>query len=212
MLPDDSDAARQFATPEVATAHFNRMGYRAGPGGIRRRVEHIYVGKIVERIAFRFLREELGLNIGEAPQQTDEPDEFDFLLSLNDGSTLTGDCKSFHIYRTWNNRERTPEEVLNDSWALVPVNQFQPNPKDIYVFAMLLGDWVPGRPNRSIEPDAGICTMRWASRADITNWQRIPRGRRLFPYNETRTDNFGRLIRELQDMEALAVAVQENTL
>ena len=197
IRPEDSEIAIEFARGSVHGT-YNRMGYQTDTP----RIFHIYVGKIAEQIVYRYLREELRLDITEAPPTT-HVDEFDFTVKSGSGKTMSGDVKSVHVYLTWNNQVRKPEEAISQSWALVPVDQYRGRPKDLYIFPIVLGDSVEIDGNRYWSDDAGICFMSWATYADVSDWDFIPRGKNVYPYNRTRTDNYGREISECRIIEDL---------
>ena len=78
------------------------MGYyRAAP-----RIFHIYVGRVVELTVYPYLREELKIDITEAPQTTG-PDQFDFSVRDSNGQILSADVKSAHVYLTYRDQTRT---------------------------------------------------------------------------------------------------------
>ena len=43
--------------------------------------------------------------------------------------------------------------------------------------------------------------MRWATYAEIGNWQLVRQGTPVFPYNRTRTDNYGQKISLCKSMD-----------
>ena len=197
IRPEDSETAMEFARESVHGT-YDRMGYnKESP-----RILHIYVGKTVEQTVYRYLREDLKIDITEAPPTT-EPDQFDFTVKDSNRQVLSGDVKSAHVYLTYQNQTRTPEQAIKQSWALVPVDQYSGQPKDLYIFPIILGDTIRKKGSRYLSADAGICFMSWATHADISTWNMIPRDTRVFPYNKTRTDNYGREISQCRAIEDL---------
>ena len=193
--PEDAESAMMFARETVDITH-DRMGYGSTPGNLEARRFHIYVGKVAEQITFRYLREQLNLDIIESTHQTGGPDQYDFRID-HGGEQVTGDIKSFHIFRRYRGQERTTEEAERRCWALIPVDQYQGRPKNFYVFAIILctGQFA------SIDP--GLCLIRWATYSDVSSWSSLPKGRRVFPYNATRTDNYGLEISQCRKIEDL---------
>lgn len=185
--------AMKFAREKVSE-HYDRMGYGDSSIGIQRRQSNIYIGKIAEYTICKYLQEELGLDIirGEG----NGPDQFDFKIRLgNDQST--GDIKSFHIWTYFQRRRRTQEYVEENSWALVPVDQYRQRPKDLYIFAVLLGDEdMPRSLNKT-----GSCFVKWATQEDISEWHFIKEESQVFIYPKTKTDNYGEKMSECRRME-----------
>ena len=198
IKPEDFNKAMKFADDTVHDT-YDRMKYN----NIEDCHFHIYVGKIVEWNVCRYLQEELKLSITENTAEG-EPDEFDFSFE-HQGQPLKGDIKSCNVYRTWRNRTRTPEEAENEAPALVPVDQFKGQRKDLYIFTVILGNKLRETGGRYFLPrDAGICVIRWATGTDIDTWRFIPKGTKIFPYNYgygTRTNNYGQKISECRPME-----------
>ena len=194
-----SDIAMEFAHETVDNT-YNRMRYENTPAGRRQRLSKIYVGKIAEQIVCRYLREELKLQITENTSEG-EPDQFDFSFDYR-SQTVIGDVKSFHVFKTWKGDIRTPERIERDSSALVPVDQFKGQRKDLYIFTIILGntDRNTGYMDLS-STDTGICFMRWATDTDIDTWNFIPTGSYVFPYNRTRNPNYGQKMSECRVME-----------
>ncbi len=209
MLPADSRRALRFAEANV-DGMYNRMGYGIR-GGRGVRAFHAYVGKVAESIVHRFLVDELQLDLRVAPESAGRPDRFDFELKLPDGTVQSGDVKSFHIFTTWGSQVRTVQQVERDSWALVPVDQFRGRPKDLYVFAMLLGDKVANADGVDcLTDDSGIALIRWAMHSDVSGWDEIPEYSRVFPYVSTRTRNYGQLMSQCRHIEELALLGRGN--
>ena len=199
ITQEDSYLAMKFAHETVENT-YNRMRYDNTPSGRKQRRSKIYVGKIAERVVCRYLREELKLQITENPSEG-EPDEFDFSFKHQD-QPFIGDVKSFHVFRQFRKQIRTPEQVENDSWALVPVDQFKGQRKNLYIFTIILGDIDPKTGYMDLlSTDTGICFTRWATSTDIDTWNFIPKGRSVFPYFGTRTDNYGERLSDCRAME-----------
>jgi len=79
----------------------------------------------------------------------------------------------------------------------VPVDQYNQQPKDLYIFVMVLGDSdMPQFLNKTAD-----CFTKWSTREDINHWHFIPRGSSVFPYSGTRTDNYGQKMSECNAME-----------
>jgi len=78
ITPEDSDTALQCAL-ETVHRTYNRMGYGNTPGSLDKRQFHIYVGKVAERVVFRYLQEVLGLSVTQ-DIDTGGPDKFDFRI------------------------------------------------------------------------------------------------------------------------------------
>jgi len=78
ITPEDSDTALQFAL-ETVHRTYNRMGYGNTPGSLDKRQFHIYVGKVADRVVFRYLHEVLGLSVSLVID-TVGPAKFDFSL------------------------------------------------------------------------------------------------------------------------------------
>lgn len=192
---EDSNVALDFAD-ETVHQTYNRMGY----ANIERRRFHIYIGKVAEQVTFRYLHDVLNLEITQ-DRHTGGPDQFDFRIESPDQHIL-GDVKSFHIYRTWNSDIRTKSQIEHNLWALVPVDQYLRQPKDLYVFTVILGNKV-GKTLDLISDNPGVCFMRWATHADIGYWKFVRQGTPVFPYNRTRTDNYGREISDCRPMDTL---------
>lgn len=197
---EDSDIALEFAQKTVHQT-YNRMQYDNTYGNIERRQFHIYVGKVAEQVTFRYFQDVLNLEITQ-DSNTKGPDQFDFKIEAVHEHIL-GDVKSFHVYRTWNNRVRTESQIEHNLSALVPIDQYhrQP-PKDLYIFTVILGDKI-GRTLDLVPDKSGICLMKWATHADIGNWKFVRKGTPVFPYNRTRTDNYGQKISDCRPMETL---------
>lgn len=190
-----SDTAMKFARETVDNT-YNRMGYNDR----QQRLSKIYVGKMAEHIVCGYLREELMLQITENTSE-DGPDQFDFRFERQNQPVI-GDVKSFHVFRTWKSDIRTPERIERDSWALVPEDQYRTQRKDLYIFAIILGDIVRETGYMDLSTtDTGICFMRWATSNDIDTWGYIPRGESRFPYYRTRTNNYGQKMSECRAME-----------
>lgn len=184
---ENSDIALNFAN-ETVHGTYNRMGYDNTPASIERRQFHIYIGKVAEQVVFSYLQDVLGLQITQ-DTHTEGPDQFDFRIECPDRHIL-GDIKCFHVYRTWNSQIRTESQIEHNAWALVPIDQYHRQPKDLYIFTVILGDKV-GRTLDLVSGRAGICFMRWATHRDIGYWEFVRQGTPVFPYNRTRTDNYG---------------------
>jgi hypothetical protein len=199
ITQEDSNLAMKFADETVDNT-YNRMKYNNTPAGRKQRVSKIYVGKIAEEVVCRYLREELKLEITGNTSEG-EPDEFDFSFE-HQNQPFIGDVKSFHVFRTWQNRTRIPEQVERDSSALIPVDQFKGQRKDLYIFTIILGDINPDTGYMDLSStDTGICFTHWATDTDIDTWDFIPRGKSVFPYYGTRTDNYGQKMSECRIME-----------
>ena len=194
ITPEDSNLAAKFADEfanQTVDNTYNRMGYNDR----ERRRFNIYVGKIAEQIVFRYLREELQLQITEDLHEGG-PDRFDFKINYQNRQ-VTGDVKSFHVYPIWKGDIRTPEIIETDSWALIPVDQYERQPKEVYVFAMILGH----KKNRFIDLSS-TCYIRWATHDDIKAWKFIPKGTPKFPYTGgTRNPNYGQKMSECKPMQ-----------
>ena len=189
-----SSEAMRFANANVRK-HIDRMGLGSSQQAINERRDHIYIGKIAEYTICQYLHEELALDITTDTRE-DSPDLFDFKINLEYKSP-TGDIKSFHIYQVYLGSERTPVQVERDSWALVPADQYRGHAKDLYIFAMILGDQdMPRSPNK-----IGQCFTKWATKEDIRDWRFIARGQPVFPYYRTKTDNYGEKMSECRNME-----------
>ena len=187
--------ALKFAN-ETVHQTYNRMGYE----DIERRRFHIYIGKVAEQVAFRYLQDILNLEITQ-DRHTGRPDQFDFRIESADKHIL-GDVKSFHVYRTWDSDVRTKSQIEHNLWALVPIDQYFRQPKkDLYVFTVILGNKVGRTLDLTDKPS--VCFMRWATHADIGYWQFVRQGTPVFPYNRTRTDNYGRKISDCRQMDTL---------
>lgn len=195
---EDSNMALDFADNTVHQT-YNRMGYANTPEDIERRRFHIYVGKVAERVAFRYLQDVLNLEITQ-DTQTKGPDQFDFKIESADKSIL-GDVKSFHVYRKWNSDIRTKSQIEHNLWALLPIDQYFRQPKDLYVFTVILGNKVGSTLDISDKPS--VCFMKWATHADIGYWKFIREGTPMFPYNRTKTNNYGREISDCRPMDTL---------
>ena len=191
-----SNEAMRFANANVRK-HIDRMGLGDSPQAVSERRDHIYIGKIAEYTICEYLREELELDITTTPRE-DSPDLFDFKINLEIISP-TGDIKSFHIYQIYSGRKRTPIQIEKDSWALVPTDQYRRHTKDLYIFAMILGDQdMPQSLNK-----IGQCFTKWATKEDIQKWNFIARGKSLFPYFKTRTNNYGKKMSQCRNMKDL---------
>ncbi len=201
ITPEDSDTALQFAL-ETVHRTYNRMGYGNTPGSLDKRQFHIYVGKVAERVVFRYLQEVLGLSVTQ-DIDTGGPDKFDFRIEDLDRHIL-GDVKSFHVYRTWNSQIRRESQIEQNAWTLVPIDQYHRQPKGLYIFTVILGDKV-GRTLDLVSNRAGICFMRWATYRDIGYWEFVRQGTPVFPYNRTRTDNYGQKISVCRSMETFHI-------
>ena len=91
--------------------------------------------------------------------------------------------KSFHIFRRFRDQERTCESIKQRVSALVPQNQLDPEPKNIYIFATLLGQlnrFDPGTNSPMLEVGACICDIRWETLDNVRTWELIPAGTRIF--------------------------------
>ena len=54
-----------------------------------------------------------------------------------------------------------------------------------------------------LDAGAGICDIRWEELANVQQWERKPRGTRLYPYAATRTNNVGSEFHNLRTADAL---------
>ena len=198
---EDSDMALNFARQTVHET-YNRMGYESTRGNLERRQFHIYIGKIAERVVFRYIEEVRGLQILQ-DIQTNGPDNFDFKIDHLTRQIL-GDVKSFHVYRTWKSETRRQSQIEQDAWALVPVDQYLRQPKDVYIFTVILGNKVGDMLDLTSET-SGVCFMRWATHSEIGNWNYIRQGTPVFPYNRTRTDNYGQRMSECKTMDTFHI-------
>ena len=198
---EDSDIALDFAH-ETVHRTYNRMGYDNTRGSLDRRQFHIYVGKVAERVVFRYFQEVLELSVIQ-DTDTGGPDKFDFRIECLDREIL-GDVKSFHVYRTWNSQIRRESQIEQNAWALVPIDQYHKQPKGLYIFTVILGDKV-GRTLDLVSNKAGICFVRWATHRDIGYWEFVRQGTPVFPYNRTRTDNYGQKISVCRSMETFHI-------
>ena len=201
ITPEDSDIALDFACETVGRT-YNRMGYSNTPGSLDKRQFHIYVGKVAERVVFRYLQKVLGLSVIQN-RNTGGPDQFDFRIEYLDRHIL-GDVKSFHVYRTWNSEIRRESQIEQNAWALVPIDQYHRQPKGLYIFTVILADKV-GRALYLVSNRAGICFMRWATYRDIGYWEFVRQGTPVFPYNRTRIDNYGQKISVCRSMETFHI-------
>ena len=177
---DEHQQALQYAAVSINHT-YDRMDYGDLPDADAIRFRHVYVGKAVEYAALRFLRAEYGLNLDPEPVETHytEPDRADWVLTTRDVTRLTADMKSFHIFRRYQNDVRTCESIERRTWALVPQGQLNLHPKNLYIFATLLGDTtvtdnLTGPPR--LDAGAGICDIRWEELANVQQWERKPRG------------------------------------
>ena len=202
ILESDRQHARWYAGQVIPYA-YDRMA----DGNVRRRWEHLYTGKIAEMVIERHLSENHGMEI--LPEVIGRADVADGRFVVGGNHELLVDIKTFDIYRTYGSEIRTSETVLEQSWALVPVDQLNRH-KDIYVFGFLLGNFVDFADGFvDVEENAGVCGLVWASRGQVVNWQLFRRGERLFPYFMTRVTNRGCLVRDLPKLEDLARALEQ---
>ena len=172
-----------------------------------RRWERLYLGKLAEMVIEQHLHVQYGMEI--LPEVIGRADEADGRFVAGGGEELLVDIKTFNIYRTFGREVRTPETVQGQSWALVPLDQFRDHPKDIYVFGFSLGNVATdgdGLPD--IEAGAGVCSLAWASRAEVAGWGFYPSGSRLFPYFGTQTNNVGTLVWDVHSMDELVDFVE----
>ena len=198
ITPEFSDVALIFASETVHDT-YNRMGYGNTQQDLERRQFHIYVGKVAEQVVFRYMQEVLGLEITEDTHRG-RPDQFDFKIE-SENTPILGDVKSFHVYRTWNDQIRTNDQVEQQSSALVPIDQYHSRqPKDVYVFTVILGNKV-GSTLDLASNRAGVCFMKWATYAEIGNWGFVRQGTPVFPYNRTKTDNYGQKMALCKSMD-----------
>ena len=182
-----NERAMEFAK-ENAHRHYDRMGYGEN---IEQRRNKIYIGKICEYTVCQYLEEVLELDV-TVDRTEGKPDLFDFKVRCR-----TGDVKGFHIYLLYSGQMRSREQVERDSYALLPVDQYRQRPKDLYIFAMLLGDSnMPRSLNKT-----GNCFIKWATYEDISGWRVIEKGSQVFTYPKTRTDNYGEKMSECRRME-----------
>ena len=197
--PKDTHGAEQFARDTVSQT-YDRMGYGNKRTAKKTRRDRISIGKVAEQVVFRYLREELNLHIIESTNGGG-PDQYDFIIE-HEGAQFTGDVKSFDVYRTYKGKTRTPETIERKCSALVPVDQYQNQPKDLYVFAVILSD------RNMLKKGVGSCFIRWATHSDIGSWNRIPTGTVIYPYDRTRNHNYGRRISECRAIEELHTYLQ----
>ena len=167
-----------------------------------RRWERLYLGKLAEMMIEQHLNIEYGMEI--LPEVIGQADEADGRFIAGNCEELLVDIKTFNIFRTFGQDVRTPERVEAQSWALVPSDQFRNHPKDIYVFGFLLGNvFEDGDGLPDIEVGAYVCSLAWAPRAEVAEWEFYRSGSRLFPYFGTQTDNVGMLVRDVHPMDEL---------
>lgn len=197
VTSEDSNRALNFAR-ETVDGTYNRMGYQNTPSNLRRRQFHIYVGKVAEHVVFRYIEEVKGIQILQE-SQTRGPDKFDFKINHHTKDIL-GDVKSTHVYRRWNSEIRRQSQIEQNAMALVPMDQYFGQPKDVYIFVVILGDQAENILDLTSE-GSGVCFMRWATYSEIGNWKFIPQGTPVFPYDRTRTDNYGQKMSECKTMD-----------
>ena len=207
ITPEEHRRALDYAAQSLNFT-VDRMGYGGLANAGQIRLQHIYVGKAVELATLRTLRDDFQLALDPVPVETpyDEPDQADWLLTKINGRELQVDMKSFHIFRTYQRQERTCETVNQRSTALVPIDQLRRHPKDIYIFATLLGNTVTQDPTTGIpilEDGAEICAMRWEHHGQVQGWEQIARGTPVYPYARTRTNNLGQSMQNLREIEEL---------
>ena len=127
---DEHQQALQYAAVSINHT-YDRMDYGDLPDADAIRFRHVYVGKAVEYAALRFLRAEYGLNLDPEPVETHytEPDRADWVLTTRDGTRLTADMKSFHIFRRYQNDVRTCESIERRTWGVGSARTTEPPPE-----------------------------------------------------------------------------------
>jgi hypothetical protein len=201
ITDEDIRAARGYAEQSLGDT-IDRMGYGRGSDADRRRLNRIFLGKVVESAVQRHLQEDHGLLLETDPVATpyDEPDRADWLLRLPDRGAHRIDMKSFHVFPQYQGQVRSCEVVAQNGSALVPKDQFDGHPKDIYMFAFYIGDLrfdEDGLPS-DVTDRTGVCDLYWESKDGVKNWEEISQGSAIFPYNRTRTTNYGAMFRNLR--------------
>ena len=201
ITDEDVKAARGYAGQSLGYT-VDRMRYGEERDANRLRFNRIFLGKVVEFAVQRHLQEDHELRLETDPVATpyDEPDRADWLLRLPGRGAHRIDMKSFHVFPQYQGQVRSCEVVAQNGWALVPKDQFDGHLKDIYVFAVYIGqlrfdkDHLPS----DVTDRTGVCDLYWESKDGVKNWEEISQGRAIFPYNRTRTTNYGAMFRNLR--------------
>jgi hypothetical protein len=147
---------------------FDRMSY--GNDQIQR-FKKIRDGIIIEQACERILTSNYDLPIISAPFRTDYriKDFSEHVILTKSGTILKVDIKGFRIFRTFQKETRTAEMLNNKGWALVPIDQYLNDKKEIYIFSYLICD--DSHSNFKFNVNAENCDLKISNtRGKIPNY------------------------------------------
>lgn len=121
---------------------YNRMKYSKEEV---KRFQKICTGITIENSCFDILSEKYDLPFISEPLKTDyrtkDTSEIVFITAKN--RLLSCDIKGFHIFEHYKEDTRTVNDIYSKGWALIPVDQFEKQVKNIYIFPFLIADSEP---------------------------------------------------------------------
>ena len=211
---DDHNRALSYAIQSVDYT-WDRMGITQRS----RRQTNIYVGKLIEGPICREIESRYGITVDRQSVSTHytQTDKGDVLLSFQFSKPQTGDIKSLRVRGDIITRESIADEMSSRGYALVPIDQINKKPKDIYIFTNVMLD-------RTVDPDtrieitkgAAVLTYpRWAPLQEVQKWDFFPKGSKVYPYlsgSGTRYGNKGAAFRTLHHLNRLPLYLQEGNL
>ena len=153
----------------------------------KRRQENIYIGKLVEAPICRELNSVYGLIVNTTDVTTSymNIDKGDISLSSPGGESYICDIKGLHNRKVnISNKNIVSKDIAQKAFALVPVDQFKNNPKDIYIFTNIA--FYPKLcTETNIEYADGPALLtypRWETKERIYHWTVYPPGTLIYPY------------------------------
>ena len=184
-----------------------------------RRQTNIYVGKLIEGPICRELESRYGITVDRQSVSTHytQTDKGDVLLSFQYSKPQTGDIKSLRVRGDIVTRESIAEEMTSRGYALVPIDQVNRIPKDIYIFTNVILDKGID-PNTDIEITIGPAVLtypRWATLREVREWKFFPKGSKVYPFESgrgTRIENKGAAFNTLHHLSQLPLYLQEGNL
>ena len=207
---DDHDQALSYAVKSIDYT-LDRMGI----SDLVRRQGNIYLGQLIEGAICRELESRYGIMVDRQSVSTHytQTDKGDVLLSFQCSRSQTGDIKSLRarvgIVRRRSVAEDVAEEMRSRGYALVPIDQLNRIPKDIYIFTIVMLDHGidPKTRIEIAEGPAVLAYPRWATLEEVQKWKVFPKGSKVYPYlsgSGTRCVNKGQAFRSLHDLSCLS--------
>ncbi|MDE0299930.1 MAG: hypothetical protein OXN17_14945 [Candidatus Poribacteria bacterium] len=188
LVTNDDDHRQALAYAKQSVDYtYNRMEIAKKQS----RQNNIYLGKLIEGPICRELEDTYRITVNRSSVTTHhtQADKGDVLLSFECSQSHTGDIKGFRVRGVIGGRQSRANEMASRAYALVPVDQLDQRPKDIYIFTNVMLQSGQDR-ETGIEITTALALLtypRWAPVGEVSKWQEYPKGSRVYPYTQRGT-------------------------